>query len=180
MSFLQRWLGSNSEAESSKTPIRKAKKRANSKSVELGEDFFLGVIEVIENRGNAAGVVSRSENSQKLTIVGESHHQEAIRILAGGRPGRSAGRFAGFIIPEQDNEYDVNAVAVYLLNNDVNPIDAVKVGYLPSQVAQSVAPKLVNLFLEEGLVVPILASLSGAEGDAKPQYGVNAQVFISL
>jgi hypothetical protein len=178
MSFLQRWLKSGSPTESSTNPVRK--KRSGSTSVELGEEFFQGVIEVIENRGSAPGVAPRSDVSQKLTIVGESYFQDAITILANGKPGRSAGRFAGFIVPEQDNEFDVNAVAVYLLNEHVNPIDAVKVGYLPSQVAQSISPKLVKLLLEQGLVVPVLASLSGAEGDSKAQYGVNAQVFHSL
>lgn len=180
MGFLQRWIKSGSVDEISTNPVRKTQKRTGSTSVELGEDFFLGVIEVIENRGNAAGVVPRTEKSQKLNVVGESFYQDAIRSLANGKPGRSAGRFAGFIIPEQDNKYDVNAVAVYLLNNYMKPIDAVKIGYLASEAAQSISPKLVSMLLEKGLVVPVLASLSGAEGDSKPQYGVNAQVFIAL
>jgi hypothetical protein len=180
MNFLKRWLKADSFFEVSTKSNRKMQKQSTSTSVELGEEFFLGVIEVIENRGHAAGVASRSEVSKKLNIVGESYYQEAIRILAKDKPGKSAGRFAGFIIPEQENEFDANAVALYLLNENVSPIDAVKVGYLSGEAARSVSPKLVNLFLGKGQVVPVLASLSGAEGSTKPQYGVNAQVFFDI
>jgi hypothetical protein len=58
-----------------------------------------------------------------VDVVGESHYQDALAAAVGGRTedGADCERWA-YLIPEPDNPYDRNAVAVY--------IDGQTVGYL--------------------------------------------------
>lgn len=58
-----------------------------------------------------------------LKIVGESHYQEALEEIVGGRTDESADFEVDLsLVPESDNEYDPNAVGV--------EIDGELVGYL--------------------------------------------------
>jgi hypothetical protein len=69
----------------------------------------------------------------EVGVVGESHHQDALTAIVGGkRPESVRISTQAMLIPEPNNPYDPNAVAVY--------IDGWKVGHLPRPAAQALAP----------------------------------------
>lgn len=64
------------------------------------------------------------DGTYRFEIVGESHYQDALSEIAGGRKKTTAEVYRdAWLIPEPDNPYDLNAVAV--------DIDGKTVGYLP-------------------------------------------------
>lgn len=69
----------------------------------------------------------------EVGVVGESHYQDALTAIVGGKRSESV-RIPthAILVPEPDNPYDPNAVAVY--------IDGRKVGHLPRPAAQAFAP----------------------------------------
>jgi len=70
-----------------------------------------------------------------LTIVGESHYQDTLRPLA-NRLGHD-GVFVARLVPEPDNPYDNNAVAVCVDDSGAT------VGYLKREVAKNYHRRLV-------------------------------------
>jgi hypothetical protein len=69
----------------------------------------------------------------EVDVVGESHYQDALTAIVGGkRPESVRIPTQATLVPEPDNPYDPNAVAVY--------IDGRKVGHLPRLAAQAFAP----------------------------------------
>src|SRR3954453_17432574 len=61
-------------------------------------------------------------------VVGESHYQQELERLAGGKSEESCERYCdAWLVPEPDNPHDPSAVCVQ--------IQGVKVGYLASQLA---------------------------------------------
>jgi hypothetical protein len=69
----------------------------------------------------------------RVDVAGESYYQDALEQVCGGRS--SEGSYLACVaslVPEPDNPYDANAVAVY--------IDGLKVGHLPREVAVSFVP----------------------------------------
>jgi hypothetical protein len=63
-----------------------------------------------------------------------------------------------FFIPEQDNEFDKNAVALYLIDSK---FEIHKVGYLAKDVATRSSKSIANLLVNKGQVVPVLAKVEG-------------------
>jgi hypothetical protein len=69
----------------------------------------------------------------EVGVVGESHYQDALTAIVGGkRPESVRIPTQATLLPEPDNPYDPNAVAVYIAGQ--------KVGHLPRPAAQAFAP----------------------------------------
>jgi HIRAN domain len=69
----------------------------------------------------------------EVRVVGESYYQDALTAIVGGkRPESVRIPTQATLVPESDNPYDPNAVAVY--------IAARKVGHLPRLAAEAFAP----------------------------------------
>jgi hypothetical protein len=69
----------------------------------------------------------------QVGVVGESHYQDTLTAIVGGkRPESIRIPTQATLVPEPDNPYDPNAIAVY--------IDGQKVGHLPRPAAQAFAP----------------------------------------
>lgn len=167
------------QAKAQHQSITQSVTNADDVSFEIDEEVFQGVIETVENRATVPGVVPRGDDYIDLDVVGESNYQDDIRKIARNQPGRASGYHNGFLAPEQDNPYDSNAVAVYVIDKNVQPIDAYKVGYLPRDLAEEVTPTLESYIRNERAVVPLLIRLSGGE-EGRPSYGVIAKAFLGL
>lgn len=77
-----------------------------------------------------------------LKIVGESHYQEALEEIVGGRTDESADFEVDLsLVPESDNQYDSNAVGV--------EIDGEIVGYLSRASAKKYRAKFGSLTTHE-------------------------------
>lgn len=102
-----------------------------------------------------------------LEVVGESHHQDVILALIGGRrSGRVRGTFLASLIPEPDNRYDPDAVSVR--------IDGRHVGYVTRPGAKAYKPILARL-TEAGRVAYCRADIVGGgrrESGEQASYGV--------
>jgi HIRAN domain len=69
----------------------------------------------------------------EVGVVGESHYQDALTAIGGGKRTESVRiPTQATLVPEPDNPYDPNAVAVYIAGR--------KVGHLPRPAAQAFAP----------------------------------------
>jgi len=82
---------------------------------------------------------------QSQAVVGESHYQPALRAAAGGRKAQDWDdhiTVEAQLVPEPNNKFDRNAVAVL--------VNGRKVGYLPAEIAGDYQPVLVGL-LRRGL-----------------------------
>jgi hypothetical protein len=127
--------------------------------VELGPKLFKAIIEVLEDpTGMTAhqNVAYAGRNiTQKLIIVGESFYQESILLFKNGWS-------YGFLVPDQQNEYDKNAVALYLIDNNLM---IHKVGHLPREIAAKVSKPIANLLVTKGQVIPVLAQVKGGTKD---------------
>jgi hypothetical protein len=67
-----------------------------------------------------------------MKVSGTSYHQPELEILAGGRSSESAHhKCAALLLPEPDNAYDPNAVAVYIVANGAKT----GIGYLQHDIA---------------------------------------------
>jgi len=100
---------------------------------------------------------------QDLTIVGESNYQDSIALF-------KKGWSYGLLVPEQDNEFDKNAIALYLIDSKY---EIHKVGYLVKEMAKRVSKPIANLLINKGQVVPVLAKVEGGTKE-KPNLGVFA------
>ena len=98
-------------------------------------------------------------------VVGESHYQEALRatsrICSAGPEGRPA--FAGLLVPEPDNPYDENAIAVYSANG--------RLGYLSRDNALEYGDVFAEITRRGYQGGACTAYLTGGEPD-KPSFGV--------
>jgi hypothetical protein len=133
------------------------------RSFELNSKLFKRISHVLSahpgedvSTSGIAYFQSNTSEKQYLEIVGESFYQEDIR--ANYKPEKWA---YGFLIPEQNNSADPNAVAIYLITKDYG---VVQVGYLKKELARKVSKKITNLIANEGLVVPVLAIIKQQEG----------------
>jgi hypothetical protein len=135
--------------------------------IELGPKLFKAIVNVMyDSTGstNDKNIAYAGRNvKQDLTIVGESNYQESIALF-------KKGWSYGLLVPEQDNEYDKNAVALYLIDSKY---EIHKVGYLPKELAAKVSKPITNLLIAKGQVVPVLAKVDGGTKD-KPILGVFA------
>jgi hypothetical protein len=75
-----------------------------------------------------------------LTIVGGSNYQDSIAFF-------KEGLSYGFLIPEQDNEFDRNAVALYLIDSNY---EIHKAGYLAKDMTAKSSKSIANLLVNKG------------------------------
>ena len=142
---------------------------SNSKSneIELGSKLFKSIVKILEDpTGNTShkNVAYSGRNvSQKIEVVGESFYQEAIIKF-------KKGWSYGFLVPDQQNEYDKNAVAIYLIDSEFM---IYKVGHLPKELAAKVSKPIADLLVNKGQVIPVLAKVEGGTPE-KPTMGVFA------
>ena len=101
----------------------------------------------------------RVEGHDFLSVVGESHYQEALRRLSEGAPD---GTVTVMLAAEPDNQFDPSAVAVLAPSGD-------KVGYLARELAARWQHALLTLGPQ-----PCLAQLRGGTSD-KPHIGIVLQ-----
>lgn len=74
----------------------------------------------------------------ELNVVGESHYQDALEQLAGGRTEDGARvETTALLIPQPDNPYDSNAVAVWA--------DGKQVGHLSRENAEILQSKIIDI-----------------------------------
>lgn len=147
------------------------------RTIDINSETFEKIIRVVQNREVIDGVLPRGDEFIPLDVVGESFYQGDLTRLANGKPGSDCGWFAGLIIPEPRNEFDANAVAVYIIDPTLKPVEAFKVGYLPRELAAKTTRPITLKMLNDQEVVPILAKLTGGTGPSKPSYGVAAKIF---
>ena len=101
--------------------------------------------------------------SQKINIVGESFYQEAISQFKDVR-------CYGFLVPDQNNAYDKNAVALYLIDKSLM---IHRVGHLPRDLAAKVSQLIANLLASNNQIIPVIATIEGGTKN-KPLMGVFA------
>lgn len=111
--------------------------------------------------------------------MGESFHKEDIAELVSKYKNYEEGWFSGFLLPEPDNKFDSNAVAVYLVDGKADPLTCVPVGHIEKSQAKQIQPKLINLLLTKGKAVPVLAKIQGGNYEKK-NFGVFIKVFSEL
>lgn len=74
-----------------------------------------------------------------VQVVGESHYQEALERACGGRSEQGAScEVTAFLVPEPTNQWDPNAVGVYLDEGEGGEL--VKVGHLSRDTAITYKP----------------------------------------
>ena len=141
------------------------------KSIELGPDLFKRIDVLLsthwqdeDNTGIAHFKSSESEK-QSIDIVGESFCQDDIK--ANFKPDKW---IYGVLVPEQSNQSDPNAVALFLITKDYS---VVRVGYLQKDLAKKVAKNIANLLVNEGLVIPVLAVVKKGK-DESTNWGIRA------
>lgn len=122
------------------------------------------------------GLVTMSEYEFEINVVGESNYQSGIRKIAKGRSTSGLRGIPGFLLAEPENEYDENAVAVYLIHE--NSMTSIKVGYLPRYDAEEVSDAILSA-QRVGQIYPLTANLGGGTAE-KPNYGVFAAIFVDL
>ncbi|NBH01656.1 HIRAN domain-containing protein [Amycolatopsis sp. SID8362] len=87
----------------------------------------------------------------RLNVVGESHYQEALAVVAGGRTcGATFDEHipvVAVLVPEPENPWDENAVRVDVLMGN----RSLKVGYLSAGWAEDYQPELLELRAEGAL-----------------------------
>jgi hypothetical protein len=95
------------------------------------------------------------DGDEDLEVVGESFYQPSLWQLASARPGRERVRreIRAVLVPEDDNPYDPNAVAVW--------IDGLQVGHLSRENAQRYRPGLVAQQQARGVPVALPGVITG-------------------
>ncbi|TNC27458.1 HIRAN domain-containing protein [Amycolatopsis alkalitolerans] len=92
--------------------------------------------------------------SYDLEVVGESHYQEALWRVVGGRTtDRVRVEVEAVLVAENDNAYDPNAISVW--------IDGMKVGYLAREDAESYRPGLLALQAREAMSIGLRGVVVG-------------------
>jgi HIRAN domain len=99
-------------------------------------------------------------------VVGESHRQDALRKVVAGQPRNRDGGYrvqsTADLVPEPENAFDPNAVAVY--------ISGLHVGYVPREAAAYVQEPLAAIVSSGNLPTCDAVVVGGAEG--RPSLGV--------
>ena len=138
--------------------------------------------------------VPYSETKSPINSVGESYRQDEIRDFCNGEGGDEMPWLSGFLLPEMANQYDKNAVAVYVFRNRSNailkngdlsvevlnisenlkindsPFQLLHAGYMDKDSAKKYHKKILDL-LGKNQYVPLLIRISGGTKE-KPNYGV--------
>ena len=103
--------------------------------------------------------VTLFEGTEPLEVKGESYYQDALR-----RTVRDHGRdVVAVLVPEPDNEYDSNAVAVW--------VGGGKAGYLSREDASLYQRAVMELTEMEGQPIALQARIVGGEA-ARPSFGI--------
>lgn len=104
-----------------------------------------------------------------VELVGTAPYQEALEVIAGDTP-ESAPELEKWahLIPEPDNPWDRNAVAVY--------IDARKIGYLPRESSAAYAALLTHLWAASRARAVCRAVVTGGSYKVTTQAGSVAEV----
>lgn len=72
-------------------------------------------------------------------ISGESFYQDTLNRICGGKTPEGHERYCvAYLVPEPDNPYDKNAVAVYIEN--------LKVGHIPKTIARRMSEALAGRY----------------------------------
>ena len=139
--------GADAEAAAAETGQRAAEAAAEAAAEPSAEPSAAGETEAVPEAADAeAGPPLADEIHDVLApggdireVVASAPYQEALEAIAGGKPGSTpdAEKWA-HLIPEPDNPWDRNAVAVY--------IDGRKVGYLPRETSAAYAALLSQLW----------------------------------
>ena len=139
----------------------------DSNKIELGPKLFSSIMKVLEDQTGKTthpNIAFGGKNaSQKLNIVGESFYQDALSRF-------KIGVSYGFLVPDQNNAYDKNAVALYLIDKDLM---IHRVGHLPKEVAARVSQPIANLLGSNNQIIPVQARVAGGTKE-KPTLGVFA------
>ena len=99
------------------------------------------------------------EGNVSLVVKGESHYVDQIQQVV-----RLHGReIVAILVPEPDNQYDPNAVSVW--------ISGLKVGHLSSDDAAKYQRSIARLMEEEGNPIAVAGQIFGGE-PGKPSFGV--------
>lgn len=93
--------------------------------------------------------------TEDLDVVGESHRQAELWVLAGGvTTERVRTDIVAFLIPEPENPHDPNAIAVY--------INRLRVGYIPRDHAARLTPVLRQKYAENpGKYIAVYGVITG-------------------
>ena len=150
--------------------------------VVLNSDFFEKLY-IIVDQMPGEGIEDKRiayagrDNRQVIEVVGESFCQEDLRNFYKPEKWRY-----GLLVPEQDNKFDSNAVAVYLVHtpdqSDEGEYGVYRVGYLNKDLAKKVSQKIVNLLAQSGIVIPVLAMVK--QGAAEDNLAVVAYAMTDL
>ena len=142
-------------------------KKTKPTEIELGPKLFKALVNVMSDpmgETEHKNIAYAGRNiKHELNIVGEAQYQEEISKF-------KKGWSYGFLVPEQDNKFDKNAVALYLVDNKY---EVSKVGYLDKEMAARVSQAVANLLTNQGQIIPVLAKVEGGSSE-KPNLGVFA------
>ncbi len=84
--------------------------------------------------------ITNGPGTYSVDVVGESHYQEALESICGGRTENSQRlQVEAFLVPENDNPHDSNAVRIYIRDQTV--------GYLDRETARSFRERMVEIGL---------------------------------
>ena len=122
--------------------------------------------------GSLAKLAGDEEDAYAWEIAGESHYQEHLEALCGGRkPGGHALEVTGLLVREPENPHDANAIRV--------EIDGGTVGYIPRDDAEDFAEMLDEMPLA---VISVRAKIVGGWEDARGQghFGVRLDIAVPL
>ena len=157
-------------------------KKKQSTEVVLNSKFFEKLYAVVDQMPGE-GIEDKRiayagrDNRQFIEVVGESFCQEDLRSFYKPEKWRY-----GLLVPEQDNKFDSNAVAVYLVHtpdqSDDGEYGVYRVGYLNKDLAKKVSQKIANLLAQSGIVIPVLAMVK--EGSAQNNLAVVAYAMTDL
>jgi hypothetical protein len=101
--------------------------------------------------------------NDSLEVVGESHYQEALRELVGSTAERVRIAADATLKPEADNEYDPNAISVWISGRIV--------GYLRREDAAELRPGLLDLQRRTRTAVALPGVIAGG-GYGRSSFGV--------
>lgn len=98
--------------------------------------------------------ISVSDGREDLDVVGESYHQENLwRVVGGQTWDRVHREVVAVLVPEPENEYDPNAISVW--------IGGLKVGHLSRTDAPRFLPGLYAMSQREGAPVGMYGAVIG-------------------
>lgn len=116
-------------------------------------------------KGTAISAVDLSSGDFDLSVVGESHYQDELgRIAAGRTKKRERVEFRAVLIPELNNKFDPQAVAVHADQGSL-------IGYLSREDAAEYQPAIIAMKETKGHYPACRAILIGGY-EGKPSIGV--------